>query len=224
MDQQKIIHLAGETIVVGGLFLYLLRQIKSLQNEVSEIKETIIKQQQFIDKNFMAVSKTIDFLSLKHKSIERNAPTFSNQRAQSRPIKTKLNAVPLSDDDDKLNELMFPQNTGTIFVQTIRQPSSLRSLHDRDEHSSSKSVQENTDIVVVDDESDKNETANDLDDVEDISEELSQIQSSEEAFSNLVDEVPAEIKTEEEQNFQISEESGLDKKSKRRKANLKTKK
>ena len=215
MDQQKIIHLAGETIVVVGLFLYLLRQIKSIQSEVSEIKETMIKQQQFIDKNFMAISKTIDFLSNRNKvlSNDRTIPSNTSQRVQSRPNKTRLNAVPLSsEDDEQINELMFPQSAGTIFVQTIqRQPIAI-------------TPQNNTDIVVLDDQSNAKEQSDILDDIDDISEELNQLQSSEESFSIPIEEIQTEIKNEEEQMFQNNEENEADKKSKRRKANLKTKK
>ena len=215
MDQQKIIHLAGETIVVVGLFLYLLRQIKSIQSEVSEIKETMIKQQQFIDKNFMAISKTIDFLSNRNKvlSNDRTIPSNTSQRVQSRPNKTRLNAVPLSsEDDEQINELMFPQSAGTIFVQTIqRQPIPI-------------TPQNNTDIVVLDDQSNAKEQSDILDDIDDISEELNQLQSSEESFSIPIEEIQTEIKNEEEQMFQNNEENEADKKSKRRKANLKTKK
>ena len=62
MDQQKIIHLAGEVVVIGGVFLYLNKQIKNLRQEIEDIQNVMIKQQEFIEKNFAGISKSIDFL------------------------------------------------------------------------------------------------------------------------------------------------------------------
>lgn len=230
MDQQKIIHLVGETVVVGGLFLYLQRQIKSLQNEVTEIKETMIKQQEFIDKNFMAISKTIDFLSSKNKlsqpSIRSSRPSSDViSSLNSRLNKQKLNAVPIPDDeeqDNQLNELMFPPTTGTIFVQTF-DSQTLPNIPLR-QNSQQSSV---ADIVVMEEEQLNNlpeDNSTSLDDIDDISEELKQLQSSQEAFSISVESEDDNVSQSSSNENKTSIQPIQDKKSKSKKGNLKTKK
>jgi len=88
MDQQKIIHLAGEVVVIGGVFLYLNKQIKNLRQEIEDIQNVMIKQQEFIEKNFAGISKSIDFLM-------RNKQVLPMQRKQ------KINITPLSMEDEE---------------------------------------------------------------------------------------------------------------------------
>lgn len=233
MDQQKIIHLVGETVIVGGLFLYLQRQIKSLQNEVTEIKETMIKQQEFIDKNFVAISKTIDFLASKNKlsqpSIRSSRPSSDViSSLNSRLNKQKLNAVPIPDDeeqDNQLNELMFPPTTGTIFVQTF-DSQTLPNISLR-QNSQQSSV---ADIVVMEEEQlnnlpkDNSTSLDDINDIDDISEELKQLQSSQEAFSISVESEDDNVSQSSSNENKTSTQPIQDKKSKSKKGNLKTKK
>ena len=88
MDQQKIIHLAGEVVVIGGVFLYLNKQIKSLRQEIEDIQNVMIKQQEFIEKNFAGISKSIDFLM-------RSKQVPMQQRKQ------KINITPLPVEDEE---------------------------------------------------------------------------------------------------------------------------
>jgi hypothetical protein len=146
MDQQKIIHLVGETVIVGGLFIYFHRQLKHLHEEIDEMKETIIKQQEFIEKNFAGMSKAIDFLMAKQ---------------HIRASKPKFNVVPIDDNEEsQVNELLFPNLAersapqNAIFIQSIartREP-----------------PVEQTNIEVVDE-------VDPLEDTDDILEELNQV-------------------------------------------------
>jgi hypothetical protein len=212
MDQQKIIHLVGETIVVGGLFIYLQRQLKNMEREVNEIKETMIKQQQFVEKNFIGISKTIDFLMSQHKPLTSR---------QIRPSKNKLNIVPIENENDvsdKLFEEIMMPTTNTIFIQSV---------HPSQESSTNKS----SDITVIDD--DVEDIQQKIDDDQDIMEELSQLESQNIISSNedqkIQESFESEIREKQEENIQEEINQKLNetydnKKTKNKKVNLKTKK
>ncbi len=202
MDQQKIIHLVGETVIVGGLFIYFHRQLKHLHEEIDEMKETIIKQQEFIEKNFAGMSKAIDFLMAK----PRFAETSGLQHM--RPNKPKFNVVPIDDNEQtQVNEILFPNLAersapqNAIFIQSIARKSP-------------QSV-EQTNIEVVDE-------IDPLEDTDDILEELNQVSEPiTEAVTNIVSTIEeiSESIIPKSQNEQLSEE-----KKKSKKTNLKTKK
>jgi|688.fasta_scaffold565276_2 hypothetical protein len=88
MDQQKIVHLAGEVVVIGGVFLYLNKQIKNLRKELEEVQNVMVKQQEFIEKNFEGISKSIEFL-------------MRNKQGQVPVRKQKFNITPISMDNNE---------------------------------------------------------------------------------------------------------------------------
>jgi hypothetical protein len=87
MDQQKIVHLAGEAVVIGGVFLYLNKQIKNLRKELEDIQTVMVKQQEFIEKNFEGISKSIDFLT-------------RNKQVSVRKQKFNITPIPMETDED----------------------------------------------------------------------------------------------------------------------------
>jgi hypothetical protein len=91
MDQQKIIHLAGEVVVIGGVFLYLNKQIKNLRQEIEDIQNVMIKQQEFMEKNFTGISKSIDFL-------------MRSKQIPMQPRKQRINITPLPMEDEEQND------------------------------------------------------------------------------------------------------------------------
>ena len=187
MDQQKIIHLVGETVIVGGLFIYFHRQLKHLHEEIDEMKETIIKQQEFIEKNFAGMSKAIDFLMAKQ---------------HMRPSKPKFNVVPIDDNEQtQVNEILFPNLAersappNAIFIQSIARKSSPPS--------------EQTNIEVVDE-------VDPLEDTDDILEELNQVSEPiTETVTNIVSTIEeiSESIIPKSQNEQLSEEKKKSKKT-----------
>jgi len=88
MDQQKIIHLAGEVVVIGGVFLYLNKQIKNLRQEIEDMQNVMIKQQEFIEKNFAGISKSIEYL-------------MKNKQVPIQTRKQKINITPLPMEDEE---------------------------------------------------------------------------------------------------------------------------
>jgi hypothetical protein len=94
MDQQKIVHLAGEAVVIGGVFLYLNKQIKNLRKELEDIQTVMVKQQEFIEKNFEGISKSIDFLT-------------RNKQVPVRKQKFNITPIPMETDEDIIeNEII----------------------------------------------------------------------------------------------------------------------
>jgi len=94
MDQQKIVHLAGEAVVIGGVFLYLNKQIKNLRKELEYIQTVMVKQQEFIEKNFEGISKSIDFLT-------------RNKQVPVRKQKFNITPIPMETDEDIIeNEII----------------------------------------------------------------------------------------------------------------------
>ena len=94
MDQQKIVHLAGEAGVIGGVFLYLNKQIKNLRKELEDIQTVMVKQQEFIEKNFEGISKSIDFLT-------------RNKHVPVRKQKFNITPIPMETDEDIIeNEII----------------------------------------------------------------------------------------------------------------------
>ena len=101
MDQQKIIHLVGECVVVGGIFIYLQRQINSLKKEISELKEVSMKQQDYIEKNFIGIEKTLDYLMNKSTNQYENIKPNYAQNTEKQGLinrKNKINVTNLSED------------------------------------------------------------------------------------------------------------------------------
>ena len=173
MDQQKIIHLAGEALVIGGVFIFLNKQIKTLRGEIEEIKTVMMKQQDFIENNFRGMSKAIDFLMSKNKT----QPSPSRTRP-------KFNVTPLPDTDDEEKDIIIQSNTeentnavNSIPTLGINQMHVFMALHENmginatDMRGNTFSREEQPEVQVVE-EPILNSQNLSLEDTSDISEEL----------------------------------------------------
>lgn len=189
MDQQKIIHLAGEALVIGGVFIFLNKQIKTLRSEVEEIKTVMMKQQDFIESNFRGMSKAIDFLMSKNKT--QQAPS------RSRP---KFNITPLPDDDEEEKDIIVQsnseENTNTVnSIPTlgINQMRVFMAVHENigrnmvDIRDSSFSSQEQPQVQIVDEPSLNGQNLS-LEDTSDISEELALLNKEDAGEQIIVEE------------------------------------
>lgn len=103
MDQQKIVHLAGEVVVIGGVFLYLNKQIKNLRKELEDVQNVMVKQQEFIEKNFEGISKSIDFL-MRNKQVQ----------APVRKQKFNITPIPMDNNEDDMMENEIINNSQTL--------------------------------------------------------------------------------------------------------------
>lgn len=165
MDQQKIIHLAGEALVIGGVFIFLNKQIKTLRSEIEEMKTVMMKQQDFIESNFRGMSKAIDFLMSKSKS----------QQTPNR-LRPKFNVTPLPDTDEEEKDIIVQSSSGenvnvinTIPTLGINQIHVFTALHE----SAGRNMRtdERPDVEVVEETSTSVQSLS-LEDTSDISEEL----------------------------------------------------
>jgi len=166
MDQQKIIHLAGEALVIGGVFIFLNKQIKTLRSEVEEMKTVMMKQQDFMENNFRGMSKAIDFLMSKAKA----------QQAPSR-LKPKFNVTPLPDTDEDEKDIIIQSNTvqdsSTINAVPTLGINPMRVFMAVHENMSRNVVEsrERPDVQIVEESSEVSQNLS-LEDTSDISEEL----------------------------------------------------
>jgi Tfp pilus assembly protein PilE len=110
MDNKKMIEIAGQIVIVGAGFIYMHKQIKNLKSEIDEIKSVMMKQQEFMEKNFMGMSKSVNYL------MSKNRPQPVQQ--MSNRSKQKINITQLASDDDE-QEIINQSNEGIAFFNTI---------------------------------------------------------------------------------------------------------
>jgi len=188
MDQQKIIHLAGEALVIGGVFIFLNKQIKTLRSEIEEIKTVMMKQQDFMESNFRGMSKAIDFLMSKNKT----------QQSSSR-MRPKFNITPLPDTDEEEKDIIVQsnaeENTNTVnSIPTlgINQMHVFMAVHENvgrnvvDMRDNMFSGQEQPEVQIVD-ETNLNGQILSLEDTSDISEELELLNKDDEGEHIIVE-------------------------------------
>ena len=82
MESSKIVHIAAEVVLLGGITFYFNGQIKSLKNEIKELKTKIEEQSEANNKHLNNVYSLLDKLS--HASLLANsAPLQTQQRSQA---------------------------------------------------------------------------------------------------------------------------------------------
>ena len=181
MDQQKIIHLVGECVVVGGIFIYLHGQINSLKKEISELKEVSMKQQDYIEKNFIGIEKTLDYLMKKSTNeYEKYKPNNRVQNIDNPGLfnrKNKINVTQLPDNYDDDDDI--PLSTCQQYEEKeIIKNSNKNTYMLNKTPTLSVSLIEGTEISV--NKSKILGTVSSIDDIDDIKEELEELEELEE--------------------------------------------
>ena len=110
MDNKKMLEIATQVIVVGAGFIYMHKQIKNLRGEIDEIKSVMMKQQEFMEKNFIGMSKSVDYL------MTRSRPQPAQQ--VSTRSKQKINITQLPTDEEE-QEIINKSNEGMAFFNAI---------------------------------------------------------------------------------------------------------
>jgi len=173
MDQNKIIHLVGECVVVGGIFIYLHRQINSLKKEISELKEVSMKQQDYLENNFIGIEKTLNYLMKKSTNeYETVKPNHHTQNIDTQGLfnrKNKINVTQLPDNYDDI----IPLSTYQQYEEKeIIKNSNKNTYMLNKTPTLSVSLVEGTEISVNKSKMLEKEPVSSMDDFDDIKEEL----------------------------------------------------
>lgn len=168
-----IIHIAAEVIIIGGVVFYFNNQIKSLRNEVKELRQKLQDSQEIYNKHFNNIYAGLDKL-VKMQDVKPIKPVKSQSKSSTTSSsKAKISQKVIVDDDEEENE------TPIIDVKILPSSSSSSSLPHLSATKSTNSDLDNLASRLVDDkETKKTSSVADLD--RELEEELNRLNDEDE--------------------------------------------
>jgi hypothetical protein len=109
MDNKQLYHIAGEVIVVAGLSMYFMKQLKIQKDELKELRDEVKKHQDQTNKNLEMIYKILD------KAFGINTQPILNQTSNEN--KDQSNTESKNKEDPRSSKENFKNSSPQIIQQ-----------------------------------------------------------------------------------------------------------
>lgn len=156
METSKIIHVAAEAVLLGGVVVYFNNQIKSLKNEITELKNKLEKNNEIYNKHFNNIYTMIDKMG---QNLSFHMMKNNQQQAKGMVLKKPQPSTTPAENNDNLRNR---KNTNTSSVKS-KQPKKIvqEDINDFDEDELDLILDEELKELNDEDEDDKIEVEQD---------------------------------------------------------------